>query len=125
MEERKLSHVGPERETENQGRRWHLREIHNKIEGEVHIDGDDLTLHGTIVGPVVVEPGRYFALHGMLIGALDVHKGARVDVHGTVIGSITSHGGHVTIHGVLDGAMAGETFELSPDAVIRDRGGDS
>lgn len=97
-----------------------LREICNKIEGEVHVDREDLTLHGIIVGPVVVEPARYFALHGMLIGALDVHRGARADMYGTLVGSITSHGGHVTIHGVLEGAMAGETFEVLPDAVIRD-----
>jgi cytoskeletal protein CcmA (bactofilin family) len=97
-----------------------MREINERLEGQLVIDSEDVTVTGVVVGHVVVEEERHLVISGTVIGALEVRRDARLDVEGIVVGSIISLGGDVVIGGVVEGTLSGDTITISPEAVIHD-----
>jgi cytoskeletal protein CcmA (bactofilin family) len=97
-----------------------MREIHGRFVGDVTVDADETTVHGTVIGHVVASEGARLVILGTVIGSVRVEANAVVHIPGVVVGSITSDGGRVVIDGVVEGAVAGDTIVVSTKAVVHD-----
>jgi len=96
-----------------------LDQVRGKIEGPVTLDRHT-SLHGMVVGDLIVPAGVRLDHHGMITGGLTVEPGGVAVVHGMVVGAIANRGGTVQVFGMV-GAIsdqgATETY-VAPGAKV-------
>lgn len=79
------------------------------------------TVHGMIVGDVVVRPGVTMIVHGMVCGDLVAQAGSTVRIAGMVNGVVRNLGADVLISGMVDSLddQAEPPTRVTADAVVR------
>ena len=97
-----------------------MRVVRRKIVGDQTFTSDT-QLFGMVTGSAAVASGVHLEMLGMVCRSLTVRRGSTVELRGTVIGDVINDGGHIAIHGVVEGRVLcnGGTTSVDPNAVVK------
>lgn len=96
-----------------------MKTIYEKINSNIEIH-EDTTLHGMIVGNVIIDDNSSMVSHGMIIGNIEIHKNSELIVYGIVNGHIINEGScrvFGTINGTVTNDNGGELV-IDPNAKV-------
>jgi cytoskeletal protein CcmA (bactofilin family) len=77
---------------------------HGTIVGDVRVS-DEMILHGTVAGVVIVASGGRLVMHGFIDGNVIMEPGSTLYLHGVVTGDVYNQGGHLQVYGVVQGSL--------------------
>jgi cytoskeletal protein CcmA (bactofilin family) len=96
-----------------------MREIRDKIQGDITIEHEEVRITGLIAGNLSVGQAARVELAGTVAGNVLVTAG-RLVLNGTVAGNVTNSGGDVEVFGIINGKLSkqGGTTKVGPKAIV-------